>query len=151
MLVFTPLVQVDAKITPDCGTFVTVLNTDGTPKFKKDSAGNDTTEELKKIEKPCGFPEAMLLVKNIIEFLLFVIATPLAALIISYAGFLMITAGGNSEKVTKAKSIIKNIVFGYIVALAAWIIVSTIFSTLGVNKCVNWLNKTIPDCKVNPK
>lgn len=82
-------------------------------------------------ENPCDFAYVMLLINNFIKFLLFVIATPLAAVIICYAGFLMLTSGGNSEKLTKAKSIMKNIIFGYIIALAAWLIVHTIFTTIG--------------------
>lgn len=81
----------------------------------------------------CGFNEAIKLINNVINFLLFVIATPLAALAIAYAGFLYLTAGGNSENISKAKTILKNVVFGYVIALAAWLIVNTIFVSLGVS------------------
>lgn len=81
----------------------------------------------------CGFNEAIKLINNVINFLLFVIATPLAALAIAYAGFLYLTAGGNAENVSKAKTILKNVVFGYVIALAAWLIVNTIFVSLGVS------------------
>jgi len=82
---------------------------------------------------PCNFNFLMTLINNIITFLLFVIATPLAALCFVYAGFLMIFSGGSSEKVTKAKAIIKNVVIGYVIGLAAWLIVNTILKTLGFN------------------
>ncbi len=79
----------------------------------------------------CGFNELMELINKVINFLLFKIAMPLAALIFAYAGFLLITAGGDPSKVTKAKAIIRNLLIGFVIALAAWLIVNTILSTLG--------------------
>jgi Type IV secretion system pilin len=84
-------------------------------------------------EHPCNFTYFIELINNVIEFLLFKIATPLAALIITYAGFKMVTSGGNAETATQAKSIAKNLVIGYVMALAAWLIVRTVFTTLQVN------------------
>ena len=80
---------------------------------------------------PCDFSYVVLLINNVIQFLLFAIATPLVALAITYAGFLLLFSAGSSEAKTKAKSIIKNIVIGYIIALGAWLIVNTIFKTFG--------------------
>lgn len=79
----------------------------------------------------CGFDELMKLINKVINFLLFTIAVPLAAIIFAYAGFLLITAGGDPAKATKAKAIIKNLLIGFIIALAAWLIINTILSTLG--------------------
>ncbi len=116
MFLFIPFIQVQAKITPDCGTL--------TPK-----AGSTTGQQ--EIANPCDFDDALKLINKLIEWLLIYFATPLAAIALCYAGFLMITSGGNSGKVTTAKTIIKNIVFGYIIALAAYLIIKTIFSVLG--------------------
>jgi len=80
---------------------------------------------------PCGFNELMKLINNVITFLLFTIATPLAALVIVYAGWLYLSAGGSAENATKAKKILMNVVIGYIIALAAWLIVKTILVSLG--------------------
>ncbi len=79
----------------------------------------------------CGFDELMKLINKVINFLLFTIAMPLAAIIFAYAGFLLITAGGDPAKVTQAKAIIKNLLIGFVIALAAWLIINTILSTLG--------------------
>lgn len=43
-------------------------------------------------------------------------------LIILYAGFLWMTAGGNSEQVTKAKSMMSNAVIGLVISLLAYAI-----------------------------
>ncbi len=79
----------------------------------------------------CGFEEFIVLINKVIKFLLFSIATPLAALAFTYAGFLLISAGGDPGKLTQAKSIIKNVLIGFVIALAAWLIVNTILSSLG--------------------
>lgn len=83
------------------------------------------------IENPCNFNYLMELINNVIDFLLFTIATPLVALVFVYAGILMITAGGDSGKVTQAKTILKNLLIGYVIALAAWLIINTIMLGLG--------------------
>lgn len=81
----------------------------------------------------CDFNQLMLMINKVIDFLLFYMVTPFAALLIAYAGWLMITSGGSSEAATKAKNIATNLVIGYIIALAAWLIVKTIMSSLGFN------------------
>lgn len=101
-------------LVPSCGKVVT--SSDG---------------KTSSITNPCNFDYFMLLVNNMITFLLFYLATPLAAIAFCYAGALLLFSGGNSEKMTKAKHIIKNVLIGYLLALAAWLIIKTIFSTLG--------------------
>lgn len=107
-----------AGLVPDCGIITNV-----------DKDGKATEEKV--ISNPCDFADLMDLVNNVINFLLFVIATPLVAIILCYAGFLLLTSGGSSEKMTKVKSIFKNVIIGYIVALLAWLLIKTILVTVG--------------------
>lgn len=79
----------------------------------------------------CNFVELLNTANNIITFLIKYIATPLAAIIFAYAGFLLLFSGGNSSKMTQAKKIMLNMLIGYVIALASWLIVKTILSTLG--------------------
>lgn len=79
----------------------------------------------------CDFNYLMTLINKVINFLLITLATPLFALIIVYTGWLYLSAGGSSENVTKAKHIFKNALIGYVIALAAWLIVKTILTALG--------------------
>lgn len=79
----------------------------------------------------CNFVELLRTANNIITFLIKFIATPLAAIIFAYAGFLLLFSGGNSSKMTEAKKIMLNMLIGYVIVLASWIIVKTILSTLG--------------------
>jgi hypothetical protein len=81
-------------------------------------------------DDPCNFNMVMAIINKVISFLLFVLATPLFALIIIYVGYLYLTDMGNAQNITKAKTIFKNAIFGYVIALAAWLIVKTILLTL---------------------
>jgi len=80
----------------------------------------------------CGWNELMLLIKNIINFLLFYLALPAATLAFIYAGWLYLSSGGKDTQRTKAKNIFLNVVKGLVIAAAAWLIVSAILTGLGV-------------------
>lgn len=80
---------------------------------------------------PCDFDMVLAIVNKVIDFLLVTIATPLFALILIYVGWIYLSAGGNPEAVTRAKHIFKNVIIGYIIALASWLIVKTILSVVG--------------------
>lgn len=51
--------------------------------------------------------------------------------LVIYAGFLWMTAGGNSDKVDKAKSILIQAVIGLVILLAAYAITSFVVTQLG--------------------
>jgi len=85
----------------------------------------------------CGFPELLVLINKVISFLLFVIASPLAGIAICYAGYLYITGGSSEGNITKAKAILKNVVIGYVLALAAWVIVHSIVQSIGLDSSIN--------------
>ncbi len=79
---------------------------------------------------PCDGPECqachfLQLGQNLITWFIGIMAT-LAALIVAFAGFKMLTSGGNSGKVSAAKEMMTNVVIGFIIVLAAWIIVDTV-------------------------
>ena len=101
-VLFSPLFVSAAGIVPDCGKVVNGA-----------------------IPQPCNFEYLIQLINRAITYLLFYLATPLAALAISYAGWLYLTSGGG-EQTSKAKKILGNVVIGYIIALAAWLIVKVI-------------------------
>jgi hypothetical protein len=82
---------------------------------------------------PCDFNVLLAGVNKLINFVLITLATPLFVLIIIYVAWLYLSDMGSAENVTKAKKILKNAIVGYIIALAAWLIVKTILSTIGFN------------------
>jgi len=55
----------------------------------------------------------------------------LAVILILFAGFLWMTAGGDDAKVTTAKNYIKNAVIGIVIILSAYIITSFVLTQIG--------------------
>lgn len=79
-------------------------------------------------EQPCGFADLVRLANNIIKFLI-TIGAVLAAISISYAGWLYITGG--SDKKNEARAIFVKVFWGFVMMLAAWLIVSLVLKSLG--------------------
>lgn len=94
--------------------------------------GNTANTNGAGVTSPCTFEDLIILAKNVIEFLIFKIAAPLAALMFAYAGYLMLTNNGNEGKVTQARSIFLYVFIGLIVAMAAWLTVSAILDFFDV-------------------
>ena len=84
-----------------------------------------------KVTNPCGFTDFLSLVNRVITFVLFDLALPIAAIMFAWAGFLMVTAGGSTERVGKAKRIFTNVAIGFIIAVIAFLVVRTILALLG--------------------
>src|SRR3989344_5474289 len=72
------------------------------------------------------------LVQNLFNFILFCLSVPLAAIAIAWAGALLFLPYFSSSDKARgdAKEILWAAVIGLILALAAWIIVNTIITTL---------------------
>lgn len=82
--------------------------------------------------KACGFNDLMTLVNNIINFILFYMAIPIAAVMFAYAGFLLVTAGGEAAHArTEAKNIFTNAMIGLVLAAGCWLIIKTLLSIVG--------------------
>lgn len=72
----------------------------------------------------------MILINRVVNFVLFGLALPLAAILFAYAGIRMLVSGGSEESRSTAKKIIADTAFGLIIAAAAWLIVNTILTLL---------------------
>lgn len=77
----------------------------------------------------CNFRQLIHLGGHILSALIY-FAIPLAALSFVYAGFLYMTAGGNSGQISKAHDIFKDVGLGLIIVLSAWLIVNTVVDAL---------------------
>lgn len=77
----------------------------------------------------CDFVAFVALVNRVITFII-EISIPIAALLFAYAGFLYMNAQGNLGKVSQAHKIFQNVAIGFMIILAAWLIVYTLVSTL---------------------
>ena len=89
-------------------------------------------------DDPCDMGSTITIVGAFIDFVLLYIAMPLAASMFMYAGFVMMTAGGNPGKIQEAKKIFWSVIIGLVVAFAAWLIVEGIMKGLSV-KDEYWL------------
>lgn len=76
----------------------------------------------------CDFNDLMQLLNNIIKYII-LISAPIAACVIAYAGFIIMTSGV-SDKISQAKAMIQKVVIGFVFILGAWIIVNTILLAL---------------------
>ncbi|MFT5280901.1 MAG: hypothetical protein ACI9AR_000342 [Flavobacteriaceae bacterium] len=92
---------------------------------------------------PCTFSHLMKLVGGIINYILFYLMMPLAALGIAYAGIKLVTSAGDPAARTKAKEIIKATVTGIVVCLAAWLIVQTILVGLDAQPGYSFLKDVV--------
>lgn len=93
---------------------------------------NDTTKgpngEIIKLPV-CDFGSLITLLNVLIHDLV-VISTLLAGCVFAYAGFILLTSGGNQSALEDAKKIFIKVLKGYLWILAAWVIVYTITNTL---------------------
>ncbi len=78
----------------------------------------------------CNFEKFILLIQNVIDFLIVTIGIPLAMILFAYAGWLYMSAGGDTGKISKGHDIFKSVIIGLALALAAWLIVHTIVFAL---------------------
>ena len=87
---------------------------------------------------PCTFNDIMALINKVIHFILFDMVVPIAAIMFAYAGFLLLTSGGETSKRQKAKKIFLNVALGFIIAVGAWLIVHTILTILDYDTTGTW-------------
>jgi type III secretory pathway component EscT len=109
-ILVTPLI-VNAQIIP-CGGHILDPNTGA----------------ILKEQPACDFNFLLQMVNNIIKWMV-MISAPVAAGIFAWAGFLYMTTGISDQK-NKAKSMIVKVFIGFVVILAAWLIVSTVIDAL---------------------
>lgn len=86
---------------------------------------------------PCGVGEgqmcnachAVSLVNTLINYLISLFGV-IAVIILIIVGFRLVTSGGNTEAWSSAKSAFTNLIIGFILVLASWLIVDTIMKGL---------------------
>jgi hypothetical protein len=78
----------------------------------------------------CTYSDLITGVQAFINFLIYYLATPVAVLLFGYAGFTLITSGGDPKAKTKAQAIFTNTIAGYVVMLSAWLIMKLVFGLL---------------------
>lgn len=77
----------------------------------------------------CGVCDLAQLAQNVLNTGIY-IAVFLSAVLFAYAGAIMATAGGNTEKISSARGIFTNVAIGLVIILAGWLVVDTLMRTL---------------------
>lgn len=70
----------------------------------------------------CQTCDVVKLTNNVVEWLVIVMGT-LAAIIIVYAGVQLVISGGNQAAMESAKSMMTNVIIGYVIILGAWLVI----------------------------
>lgn len=90
-------------------------------------------------EEPCQACHVTQLINNVVRWLI-VILSIIAAILIVVAGFRLVTAGGNSDAVKKAKDTFLNIFIGFFIILCSWILIDTLMKAVLTNQVYGMWN-----------
>jgi hypothetical protein len=82
-----------------------------------------------RLQNPIAYDNIPDVIRQLIT-IVFIIGVPLVALAIIYAGFLLVTAGGDQNKLTKGKQALLAGVLGGAILLGAWVIAEAIQGTV---------------------
>ncbi len=74
---------------------------------------------------PCNFCDFAKMLQNLINFLTFKLALPLATLALIIGGFFLIIAGGNVGRIEKGKKAIFGGIIGLLIIFGAWLLINT--------------------------
>ena len=77
----------------------------------------------------CTTCHAVALVNNVMNFLITALSIVAVGMFV-YVGFQMVVSGGDTQAWTSAKKMFTDVVIGFLIVLAAWLIVDTVLKSL---------------------
>ncbi len=86
---------------------------------------------------PCTLCDLFVVFKNLVDFFLWRIVPPLAAIMIVVGGFYFILGQGRPENIEKAKDIFLTAFIGLMIIYGAWLLVNLFFQFIGVERWTN--------------
>jgi hypothetical protein len=92
------------------------------------------------LSKVCDFSALITVANNIVRFCI-VLGSSVFAIVFMYAGFLYLTARGDSAQISKGHSLFWNAIIGFVIMLMAWLFVDFIFTALVKNNEFRLLSK----------
>lgn len=87
----------------------------------------------------CGWEDLLTLIGNIMKFAVYISAS-LSAIAFAYAGFLYMTAFGQSGKIEQAHGIFTKTLIGIFFVLCSYLLVALVLKSLGVNANFSLIN-----------
>lgn len=95
--------------------------------------------------KACTTCDFVKMVKNTIDFMIYLVTPALATFWFITAGFLMLLSGANPGLYGQAKKIFTNTVYAVIIVLCAWLITNTFIQAFGpANQSNSWFTFSCP-------
>ncbi len=79
----------------------------------------------------CTFYNILDLINNFVNFTFKNLVVPIGAIAFAYAGFLLVSSGGETSKREKAKKIFWAVVWGLVICAAAWLIIHVVLFITG--------------------
>lgn len=76
----------------------------------------------------CNFCHVFQLVQNIYNFIIFVIAPPIAVILVAVGAFFWLSAAGSEGQVTKGRKILISVVWGLVVVYVSWLLVNFVIT-----------------------
>jgi len=96
--------------------------------------GRDINDDGKiDASEKCTLCDLWHLASNIINFLSFNLAIPMAVLLFVAAGVIFLTSGGSEEKVALARSIFTNTVIGLAIIFISWMLIDTLIKSIATS------------------
>lgn len=96
--------------------------------------------------RPCDLAA---LAQNFINYLIG-LTIPLAAVMFAWAGILYFTSATNEANITKAKAVFKVVLWGFLIAIGAYIAIQLLLRTLLGNEYKNWNSIQCVDNSLRP-
>jgi len=94
------------------------------------------------------------LASNLINFISFSLAIPIAVVLIIVAGGILMFSGGNQDKVALAKTILTNTIIGLLIIFCSWLLIDTLVQSVAsrdtTEGVIVWAWNEFPVCPVIP-
>ena len=90
----------------------------------------------------CNFCYFAKLIQNIVNFLVMV-TIPISVTMFAWAGILFFTATGNPKRITRARSIFRGVLIGFIITITGWLVVQIVLQSItrgDFYSANNWVN-----------
>ncbi len=90
----------------------------------------------------CNFCYFAKLIQNIVNFLVMV-TIPISVAMFAWAGILFFTATGNPKRITRARSIFRGVLIGFIITITGWLVVQIVLQSItrgDFYTANNWVN-----------
>jgi len=82
-------------------------------------------------DDPCTFDDFIIMINDVVQFVMFSIVPPIAAIVIVIAAINLMTSSGDPGKMEQAKKTLIWIIAGLVVIYGAWAIVKGFITALG--------------------